>query len=454
MPIRMIKPEEFERLNKLLVKSYRAEKDQRFQRLNQAMPLRENGGFVYELSAEEAKALNLSAGEFVSFVGIYTQKLNYYGTPILNGGIRWVCTAPEVRKKGYGLATMKKALDYMESNHDISILFSGAHRFYEKLGWCSNIPNYRYEIDYAELMEYSMDSDDKMRLQFDIGNLDEIKEIQSIQSYFQYDKLFSVLRSVKDWERMFKADPYKMFHYALISFKQNVIGYLSFTLESKKSKLRGKNKVNVVVNEASSRYRENKGISILQGFMEFVQEEMLNSEKDEIEKIVFTIAPVHELIEAGFETDLIKHAKTSIQSGGMVRITNPYTLLEKMRPKLLEQLQTLEKHPFSTLKLWLELDSSGNYPGGLLIEKTETGPWEITIQKTTLSALEMKEAQANFEHVACRSIRGLTNLIVGGFTAKELVERKEMTKPKKDIIKLLDLLFPATNFCFYTNDRF
>lgn len=75
-------------------------------------------------------------GRLVGAVQICERRIRIGGSEIVMGGIANVATFPEYRGRGYSSRLLEDAARVMlECGMDHSVLFTGIHSFYEKLGW-------------------------------------------------------------------------------------------------------------------------------------------------------------------------------------------------------------------------------------------------------------------------------------------------------------------------------
>lgn len=75
-------------------------------------------------------------GRIVSVAHIVRRTVSCGEFTLTMGGIANVATLPEYRRRGYSSACLTQAIEVMESDAmDFSLLFTGTHALYERLGW-------------------------------------------------------------------------------------------------------------------------------------------------------------------------------------------------------------------------------------------------------------------------------------------------------------------------------
>jgi predicted N-acetyltransferase YhbS len=80
--------------------------------------------------------VGILGGEVVSAVAVLPRPIYMGGAVLSMGGIAAVCTRESHRGNGYNTAVLRDALAYVEGEgHDISLLYTGIHGYYERLGW-------------------------------------------------------------------------------------------------------------------------------------------------------------------------------------------------------------------------------------------------------------------------------------------------------------------------------
>lgn len=82
-------------------------------------------------------------GKILSTLRVYKRKMYLFGSIQTAGCLGEVCTTEENRKKGLSSILLKEAIQYMERNNlAVSVLRTGIHSFYGRLGWIP-VPSYR-----------------------------------------------------------------------------------------------------------------------------------------------------------------------------------------------------------------------------------------------------------------------------------------------------------------------
>ena len=74
-------------------------------------------------------------GAIVSHASVVERALEIGGRPFRTGYVEAVATAPDRQGRGYGTAIMRAASEHIRGSFELGALGTGAHRFYERLGW-------------------------------------------------------------------------------------------------------------------------------------------------------------------------------------------------------------------------------------------------------------------------------------------------------------------------------
>jgi len=80
--------------------------------------------------------VGLVGGKIVSYVRVSDRPMRMGSCVVRMGGVGAVATHPDYRGRGYNTAVLQDAIKYMErEGYDVSMLFTGIHPHYAKLGW-------------------------------------------------------------------------------------------------------------------------------------------------------------------------------------------------------------------------------------------------------------------------------------------------------------------------------
>jgi len=71
----------------------------------------------------------------VSHASVVQRALEIGGRPFRTGYVEAVATAPDRQGSGYGTAVMRAATKHIRATFELGALGTGAHGFYERLGW-------------------------------------------------------------------------------------------------------------------------------------------------------------------------------------------------------------------------------------------------------------------------------------------------------------------------------
>jgi aminoglycoside 2'-N-acetyltransferase I len=74
-------------------------------------------------------------GEIVSHASVVERELQVAGRPLRTGYVEAVATVPDRQGQGFGTQVMRAASAYIAERFELGALGTGAHRFYERLGW-------------------------------------------------------------------------------------------------------------------------------------------------------------------------------------------------------------------------------------------------------------------------------------------------------------------------------
>jgi len=177
---------------------------------NEALELQ---GRIFGLSADYFRTLALkdplfdyenvfvarSDGRIVSHVQVFPKVVRIAGARVWMGGIGGVATDPDYRGRGLASDLLRMATGSMvRRGMETSILFTGIHDFYRKLGWetATGINGYKIstEKDLEEAPEY------KCR-EFTLDDLGQVSAIYETQNS---RRDFTVVRSEEVWKLQLK----------------------------------------------------------------------------------------------------------------------------------------------------------------------------------------------------------------------------------------------------------
>jgi aminoglycoside 2'-N-acetyltransferase I len=75
------------------------------------------------------------AGDIAAHAAVVDRELHVGGRPIRTGYVEAVATAPARQGTGLGTLLMRDVGSYIADRFDLGALGTGAHHFYERLGW-------------------------------------------------------------------------------------------------------------------------------------------------------------------------------------------------------------------------------------------------------------------------------------------------------------------------------
>lgn len=259
-------------------------------------------------------------GRLVSAVQICERRIRVGNTILLMGGIGNVGTDPDFRGKGYSTQLLRDSIGAMESaGMDFSVLYTGIHSFYERLGWRA-IP---YTFNTGRLKK-SLDDMQSYRLR--PCNWDEdIDAVISIYDDFNKSRSGTAIRSREYWMQWIKARSGNGSSFLIADGVDGISGYIQCNHDAENIWLReigyrpkdyatAERLVNGAILDAHS-----KGVRLFWCY--------LPNEPD-IDGAVYSNA----------ESAEERHA-----SGGMYRIINIESMLNRLQPELSERLILMEK---------------------------------------------------------------------------------------------------------------
>jgi aminoglycoside 2'-N-acetyltransferase I len=76
-----------------------------------------------------------SGGEIVAHASVVARDIRVGGRPVRTGYVEAVATAVEAQRRGFGTAVMAEIGAIIRESYELGALGTGAHHFYERLGW-------------------------------------------------------------------------------------------------------------------------------------------------------------------------------------------------------------------------------------------------------------------------------------------------------------------------------
>jgi len=74
-------------------------------------------------------------GQMVAFASVAERPIEVDGRPFRTGYVEAVATAPVQQGRGLGTRVMSEVSAFIKANFELGALGTGAHHFYERLGW-------------------------------------------------------------------------------------------------------------------------------------------------------------------------------------------------------------------------------------------------------------------------------------------------------------------------------
>jgi predicted N-acetyltransferase YhbS len=139
-------------------------------------------------------------GRIVSHVRIFQRPVRVGSATVTHGGIGGVATDPEYRKRGLASECMKAAFRYMhERGYGLSILFTGLHDFYRKLGWEIALPDYSCSLPSTRAAAYPTDSYSIRQFEPSL-----LRDVMRLYDLANRRTTASVVRSPRYWRAQLK----------------------------------------------------------------------------------------------------------------------------------------------------------------------------------------------------------------------------------------------------------
>jgi aminoglycoside 2'-N-acetyltransferase I len=74
-------------------------------------------------------------GEIVAHASVIERVIEAGGRPLRTGYVEAVAVAPDRQGRGLGTLLMREVTSWIEPRHELGVLGTGRHAFYERLGW-------------------------------------------------------------------------------------------------------------------------------------------------------------------------------------------------------------------------------------------------------------------------------------------------------------------------------
>lgn len=266
-------------------------------------------------------------GKLVSAVQICERRIRVGNVSLLMGGIGNVGTDPDFRGQGHSTQLLRDSIEAMKvAGLDFSVLYTGINPFYERLGWCE-IPS-RF---YTGRLKESLDDTQSDRLR--PCNWDEdVDAIISIYDDFNKSRSGTVIRSREYWMQWVKARSGNGSSFLIADGEDGISGYIQCSYDPENIWLR---EIGYRPEDYATAERLING-AILDAYSKGVRLYWchLPNEPD-IDGAVYSNA----------ESAEERHA-----SGGMYRIINIESMLNRLQPELSERL-TLMEEPSCMLRI-------------------------------------------------------------------------------------------------------
>lgn len=451
MGIRLLKPEEFPTLNILLEKAFKAEKDHRFINLYKEKPM--DWSVAYEYIPGQDTDLDLTEKTLVGHVGIHKQPIQFGQAQILDGGIRDVASHPITRGKGYGLRTIQAAKNLMfEQEVDISVLYAGPVKFYEKSGWCPGliVPHFSLADDQLEKWRQAKKSTsefDSNKIEVRPGDKIDLSKIAHIYSSTQSGYYFAAQRDEAYWIRHFETRPERFNQTLIAEIEGELLGYIMFNLKLLFPETK---EIALQIEEFRVEPRlSNIGSAeldiILRKMVDFITTEAINP-NEKLAVIQLDLSITNPIVQHFYHEGYKIEDDCAPQQGAMVIITNPYTLFNRIKPEIQARIQD-GMVPFGTLAL--KFEKSKGFEGGVVIQG-EMDKISLIVYKTDA---ELQPYLAKEKNIAMfRTITDLSAVVCGVRKIDELPsEAVELHGAAKE---WLLGLFTNVTFDMYHMDHF
>ena len=98
----------------------------------------DDGGFTEDDWQHALGGLHFIAdfeGQIAAHAAVVEREIHLGNQPFRTGYVEGVATAPSLQGRGFGSLVMTPATEYIRGEFELGALGTGAHHFYERLGW-------------------------------------------------------------------------------------------------------------------------------------------------------------------------------------------------------------------------------------------------------------------------------------------------------------------------------
>ena len=285
-------------------------------------------------------------GRVVSAVQVCERKVRVGDAEIVMGGIGNVGTYPEFRGRGYSSHLLRDSVGVMrEHGIDFSVLFTGIHPFYERIGWRS-VPQ--------KFMTggLSADASGGEKSKYSIRQCDwasDLAGIERIHDVFNKGRPLTTVRTPEYWKG-YALPRFGAPKFTLVAESDGeVAGYLHFRYD-----------------DANCWLREIGCLSGHEGCAAPLMREVFARVREAGVQTIWVNLPLEPQIVAGME-GVVERLETREPMGMMCRVINMGSLGERILPELNRRAKI------------------GSIPSGSVSLDTEMGSVELTIQDHQVS---------------------------------------------------------------------
>lgn len=353
-------------------------------------------------------------GKPVSRLWVHDLTVRFGESLVRMGGIGGVETEEAYRMRGFARKLMEAANEYMkEQGFDIACLF-GIPNFYERWGYITALPEYRLKVPTSNLKGI------ELKHRVDNYSPDTHRaDVLSIYEQNNRNRVCSVVRDLESWSTFVRGTDWFVKADVKVFLNENgeVVGYLSLDDVTERTAV------------AEVGY---KTAQVFESMVAFLAQ---RAERHGHNEVIFLIPPDHE-----FAFYLRRLGCSLVQEfprsgGGMVRVINLGSLLEKLSTELSQRLRKSDLHDFEG-EFALVTDI------GCAVLKVKRGSVEASTEGCSEPSLKLEIPQ-------CK----LAQLLTGYQTITLLASDKDVKCPP-NLIPLLQVLFPPSYPYIWWADRF